>query len=46
MIKEVDHGHKIWGKIMNHASRGLFIKFRWIPGNRNIEGNEEADQAA
>ena len=38
--------NKIWGMIMTIAKLGLSIKFQWIPGHRQIEGNEEADVAA
>ena len=31
---------------MSIAKLGLSIKFQWIPGHRQIEGNEEADVAA
>ena len=41
-----DQGNRIWGMIMRIASRGWSIKFQWIPGHRQIEGNEEADKAA
>ena len=41
-----DQGNRIWGLIMRIASQGIPIKFQWIPGHRQIEGNEEADKAA
>ena len=41
-----DQGNKIWGLIMRIASQGIPIKFQWIPGHRQIEGNKETDKAA
>ena len=39
-------GENIWKLMKDIKSHGTSINFQWVPGHRDIAGNEEADQAA
>ena len=39
-------GDNIWKLMKDIKSHGTSINFQWVPGHRDIAGNEEADQAA
>src|SRR5436309_12050200 len=40
------HAYSVWEQAATIQERGATLHIHWVPGHRDVEGNEEADKRA